>query len=128
MISISRSTPIVTAWLSADSQTLLDVPDLAAAAAVLDLDEELYSAKIKTIDRDVASYELDLAESEFLIVEGFSTNGLGWSGFGDEQRTTIVYVFADDEAASASVQPIETLYALNAEVHNPNGIQLDGLK
>jgi len=125
MISISRSTPIVSAWLNPESPTLFDVPDLAAAAAALDLDEELYSAEIETIDRDIASYELDLPESEFLIVEEFSTVGLGWSGFGDNQRTTIVYVFADEEAASASVQPIESLYALDAEVHNPNGIQLD---
>ena len=131
MISISRSTPFVTAWLDAESPTFADVPDLATAAEVLDRDEALYATRFEYFDRDLADVTggrlRDRPETDFLIVEEFTTIALGWSGVGQDQRTTIAYVFADETAASASVEPIATLFAQDANVPDRELTELGGL-
>ncbi|MFT5978971.1 MAG: hypothetical protein ACI9AO_001825 [Ilumatobacter sp.] len=132
MISVSRSTPFVAAWLDADSPTLADEPDLAAAAAVLDRDEALYATRFDYFNRDLADFGpgsrlRDRPETDFLIVEEFTTIALGWSGVGQDQRTTIAYVFADETAASASVEPIATLFAQDANVPDRELTELGGL-
>ncbi len=115
MVSVSLSTPYTLAWLNSATATLLDEPDLAEAAAILDRDDELYTAWIHRYDRSATRWaESDralLEDTERPITEDFSTIAAGFSGVGDSQRTTIVYVFTDDDAAASSVEPIAALYS-----------------
>lgn len=122
MVAVSKSTPFVAAWLDTDGASLADVSDLAAAAAVLDRDDELYAAEFDIQNRDVSDLEPEITDersaSDFPIIEEFTTMAMGFSGVDESQRTTIVYVFADERAASASVDPIERLYAPDTEVRH----------
>ena len=128
MVAVSKSTPFVTAWLDTDGPTMADVPDLAAAAAVLDRDDQLYTAQFDVFDRDV-DLAPDLAgqqsAADFPIVEPFTAMALGSSGVDESHRTTIVYVFADERAASASAAPIARLYAPDTEI---TAIELDDIE
>jgi len=112
-VAVSQGRPIVEAWLAPDRSTLAENGDLAEAAAVLDTDDDLYSVMFQRIDRDLSVLgepAEEWADIEFPITEEFTTVGVGWSGSGADQRTSIVYVFADEAAAAASVQPIERLF------------------
>lgn len=120
MVAVSKSTPFVTAWLETDGSTMADVSDLAAAAAVLDRDAELYAAQFEIFNRDLDDFDPEITEdrsaSDLPIVEEFTTMALGSSGIAETHRTTIVYVFADERAASASVNSIESLYAPDTDI------------
>lgn len=129
MAAVSRSTPFVEAWLETDGKSLADVPDLAAAAAVLDRDDQLHAVQFEIFNRDVDDLEPEITQepsvSDFLIgatrhliSEEFTTMALGSSGIGESNRTTIVYVFADERSATASVEPIERLYARDTDIRN----------
>ena len=121
MVAVSGRTPAVTSWLSGDGVMMAGDSDLSAAAAVLDTDDDLYSAEFTVAPRNAddesgPAWRGERPESDFPIVEAFTTMAWGRSGTGDTQRTTVVYVFADPDAADASIEPIATLYAADAPV------------
>lgn len=115
MIAVTQSTSFVTTWLAAERETVVDDDDFATAAAVLDRVADTYTVRFDAFDRNLggpaAPPANGFSESDYAITEPFTTVALGWSGTGDAQRTTIVYVFADVQAAGASVEPIAGLYA-----------------
>lgn len=123
--AVSQSTPGAAAWLNGSEGSMADQPAGGELAAALDRTGDIYAFEASfgdfsmpqrfSDDPDLLTDQIGFEIDDFVITEGFTALGVGWSGIGDTQRTSIVYVFDSPEAADASVDAIAGLYAPEAD-------------
>lgn len=97
-VAASPSTPIIESWL-ADEPTMLDAPNFAAAAAAFD---SVGVASAYMVESAFGPFDAGATTSGFS--EQFAAVGVGSTVSNGRAISVVVYVFADEAAASA-VQP-----------------------
>lgn len=114
-LATSTTAAPLTPWLEGTGRTLADDDALGDVAGALDAfgcvsafvsrDDFKPAARPQPIPPQLQA-ELD-AEVRW---EPFDTVGIGWAADGDRSVVAVVYAFADEEAAAASVEGLEAMW------------------
>jgi hypothetical protein len=129
-VAISPSTPAVRSWLGRDS-AMAEQADAHELALALDRTGDLYAVQMAFGDFEMRPSLFDTERGagfgidDIVITEPFTALGVGWSGIGDTQRTSIAYVFESDDAAFASALAIETLFQPDTAFFEDSGSATD---
>jgi hypothetical protein len=128
---VSTSTPPVADWNEGADETWADDDDLALLAAALDRDGDLYAASLTTTTL-TGSERDDLYRGVYgWEAPGPAAFGIGWSGVGESQRTTAVFVYDDAGRAEEPVEPLGAMFtgtddARGAPAFDVDSIDVDG--
>lgn len=110
VLAMSRSTATIEAWHSGTAATLGDDPRFIAAATELDRAGAIAATIFAT----------DFARPDGVVDAPFEVIGIG-NSFGDGAAIeTIVYVFADEGAAAASKDELQSAWASGSERDSPD--------
>lgn len=106
-LAISPSTETVQSWREGPDSSMADHPALGPIATALD-EEDVVSARLEA--GDFRSAGLQGSEAEPLADHPFDGVGVGWGAQDGEPRVVVSYHFADDDAASAAVEPLREVF------------------
>lgn len=117
-VAVAVGADLVTAWLDADESLMTSSTGLVDVAEQLDRVDGLIGFQIFRRDFSTASLAAagadDSVLDDFAIIDRpFSQLGIGWSGIGASRRIVYVYLFDDNDAASAATPSVEATFDPN---------------
>lgn len=109
-LAASDSTAVVKDWLSGPSEPLTTDPTVDSLADALD--EAGSVSALMSVGHDFSADSQPVSEQSFgpLPPSDFDAVALGWSADDDEPVVTIAYHFADEAAASDSVESLREVF------------------